>query len=124
MATKAPAPATKGTKRFPENRKRRLERTLKEQPNNEQAKLALTEHPSWLRKKPTTPYWSHSMIREAKIIKEFTGKMDLTIFSSIDSIRGNARLHIASEPFNKAPEGKVSFSLATRAHNRGVLVWG
>lgn len=124
MATKQ-APATaKPNSKFSENRKKRLERTLKKQPNNEQVKLALTETRSWARKKPNTPYWSHTMIKEAQLFKEFTGKMDLTIFSNIESASSNARLHMHSDPSNKAPEGKVLFTLAARAHSKGTLVWG
>lgn len=125
MATKSPASAPKKLGNFAQNRKLRLERTLKDQPNNKQVQLALTENPNWVRKAPNTPYWSHSMIKEAKLIKEFTGKMDIAIFSNIESISAKTRIHIASDPQLKAPEGKVNFTLGARAHNnQGVLVWG
>ena len=117
----------KSSNRFIANRKARLERTLKKQPNNEQVKLALKDNVSYKRKAPTTPYWSHTMIKEAKIIKEVTGSMSLDIFSNIEKTNANARLHLCRKDYSqiKLPEGKVSFTLGARAHdNRGNLVWG
>ena len=63
------------------NRKRRLERTLKEQPNNEQVKQAL-KNMVYRRRTPTNRVWSASWIRVAKILKEFTGRCDPGILSS------------------------------------------
>lgn len=83
--------------------------------------------PKGTRNKPVTPYWSHTMIREAKLFKEFTGRMDLNIFSSTESVRANARLHLTREDWSqiKLPQGKVSFTLGARAHDKqGRLVWG
>jgi hypothetical protein len=122
MATKAKAavtPAT-GNSRIEANRKRRLERTVKAQPNNQQAALALKETRGHKRKKPNSPYWTHTMIREAKLFKEFTGNMDLAIFSSTDTVRANARLHLTCKDWSqvKLPQGKVDFSLGARL-NRG-----
>ena len=117
MATKGKATAAPATNtRIESNRRRRLERTVKAQPNNEQAAIALKETRGHKRKKPNTPYWSHTMIREAKLFKEFTGNMDLAIFSSIDTVRANARLHLTRKDWSqvKLPQGKVDFSLAAR----------
>lgn len=127
MATKSKAtasPAKAGN--YAANRKRRLERTLKKQPNNKQVELALKDNPTWLRKKPNTPYWSHTMIEEAKLFKQFTGKMDLAVFSSIEATRSSARLHLKRDDWDqhKLPEGKVNFTLGARAHDQyGNLVW-
>lgn len=88
---------------------------------------AKVEKPTGGRKKPVTPYWSHTMIREAKLFKEFTGKVDLNIFSSTDSVRANARLHSTRADWSqvKLPQGKVSFTLGARAHDgKGKLIWG
>jgi hypothetical protein len=63
------------------NRKRRLERTLKAQPNNEQVKQAL-KGMVYRRKTPTNRPWSASWVRVAKILKEFTGRCDPGILSS------------------------------------------
>ena len=117
MATKSKATAAPATNtKLETNRRRRLERTVKAQPNNTQAAIALKETRGHKRKKPNTPYWSHTMIREAKLFKEFTGNMDLNIFSSIDAVRGNARLHLTRKDWSqiKLPEGKVDFSLGAR----------
>jgi hypothetical protein len=124
MATKnnknspASAPASGG--RIEANRKRRLTRTLKQQPNNEQVKVALTENRGHKRKTPKNPYWSHTMIREAKLFKEFTGTMDINVFSSIEATRSNARLHLTRPDWTqvKVPEGRVDFSLGARAHGK------
>ena len=130
MTTKTstkPASATaKPASRYSINRKRRLLRTLKNQPNNEQVRLALTDDRPSGRKTPNNSYWSHSMIREAQLFKEFTGSMDLNIFSSIDSISGYTRLHLTRKDWAqiKLPQGKVSFTLGARAHDAlGNLVW-
>lgn len=122
MATKnknAPAAAPAGG-RIEANRKQRLERTVKAQPNNEQAKIALSEGRGHKRKTPKNPYWSHTMINEAKLFKEFTGRMDINVFSSTEATRSNARLHITREDWKqvKLPEGKVDFSIAGRAFGK------
>lgn len=125
-SNKAASTPAKPASRYSINRKRRLERTLKKQPNNEQVKLALSDDRPPSRKTPKNPYWSHSMIREAKLFKEFTGRVDLNIFSSTESVRGNARLHSTRSDWSqvKVPEGKVNFSFAARAHDKfGTLVW-
>jgi hypothetical protein len=121
--TKAAAPAPSTSSRTEANRKRRLERTIKAQPNNEQAKRALTDSKN-KRKAPTVPYWTHTMIREARLFKEFTGKMDINVFSSNETIRANARLHLNSGDQTKLPNVKVNFTLGARAHDKqGNLVW-
>lgn len=123
MATKAKATtaAPAGNTRLEANRRRRLERTVKAQPSNTQAALALKETRGHKRKKPTTPYWSHTMIREARLFKEFTGNMNISIFSSIDSVRGNARLHLTRKDWSqvKLPQGKVDFSIGARLNMGG-----
>jgi hypothetical protein len=126
MATKSSTSSNyKSNNRYAANRKARLERTLKKQPNNEQVKMALKDNKSYSRKTPNAPFWSHSMIREAKLFKEVTGKMDVSIFSSTESVRSNARLHMRSDHLVNVPQGKVSFLLGARAHDKqGNLVWG
>lgn len=86
---------------------------------------AKPEQPGW-RKKPKTPFWSHSMIREAKLFKYFTGRVDLNIFSSIASVSANARLHSTRKDWSqfKLPQGKVDFSIGARAFMRDTKAWG
>lgn len=91
------------------------------------AKTTSVAKPTGTRKKPVTPYWSHTMIREAKLFKEFTGSVNRDIFSSIESVRANARLHSTRQDWSqvKLPHGKVNFTLGARAHDgQGNLIWG
>lgn len=76
------AAAYKSSKRWESNRIRRLERTLKAQPNNEQVKAALKGGLVYRRKTPVTRTWSASWIRVAKLFKEFSGRFDPAIMSS------------------------------------------
>lgn len=80
------AAAYKSSKRWESNRIKRLERTLKEQPNNEQVKAALKSGFVYRRKTPTTRMWSASWIRVAKLFKEFGGRFDPNIMSSNNDI--------------------------------------
>jgi hypothetical protein len=58
---------------YAKNRRKRLERTIKAQPNNEQAKIAL-KNIVYRRKTPGTAHgWSATEIAVAKLFKEFTG---------------------------------------------------
>ena len=86
---------------------------------------AKQQDPGW-RQKPKTPYWSHTMIREAKLFKEFTGSVNLAIFSSTESVRANARLHSTRKDWSqvKLPQGKVDFSIGARAFIRDAKAWG
>ncbi len=91
------------------------------------AKATPVAKPTGTRKKPVTTYWSHTMIKEAKLFKEFTGNMDLGIFSSTESVRANTRLHLTRKDWSqvKLPEGRVSFTLGARAHDKqGKAIWG
>lgn len=87
--------------------------------------VAKPEQPGW-RKKPKTPYWSHTMIREAKLFKEFTGRVDLNIFSSTLAVSSNARLRSTRKDWSqvKLPQGKVDFSIGARAFIRDAKAWG
>lgn len=72
----------KANKVWEKNRTKRLERTIKNQPNNEQAKAALKAGFVYRRKTPTNKVWSSSWMRVAAILKEFTGSFDPHIMSS------------------------------------------
>ena len=54
---------------YTKNRKRRLERALKRNPENEQIALALKDI-SYRRKKPNTQMWSHSARAQAQLLRE------------------------------------------------------
>ena len=126
----AQANAYKANNRFATNRKRKLLKQQKLQPNNKQVELALKDI-HWRRKTPTTPFWSSSMIAQAKLMKEFTGKVDMDMFSADEKKRSAAlRAHgpVALQPVSKKKPVKFNsnsmFSIASRlADGREGLQW-
>ena len=71
----------KANKTWEVNRKRKLQRTLKAQPDNLQVKTALKSI-VYRRRIPTTRPWSSTWIRLAKLFKLFTGRFDPAIMSA------------------------------------------
>jgi hypothetical protein len=114
----------KSSTRWATNRKIKLTRLLKQQPNNEQIKDALANI-KYRRHTPTTKtVWSHSNIRIAKLFKEFTGRAGADLFSSNPKVQASALAHRLDENKVKVIEGKVSFSLGARAHDsKGNFIW-
>lgn len=112
------------------NRKTKLERQLKLQPNNEQVQNALKDI-HYRRKTPTTSMWSHSQINTAKLFKEFCGNFDYNIFNSNQKTAIEAMIKLGTVnnnfklPANVAnsPAAKLPYSLMARAHSAGKLVW-
>ena len=83
----------KANKTWEVNRKRKLERTLKEQPNNLQVKTALKSI-VYRRKTPITSPWSATWIRTAKLFKLFVGRFDPSIMSAnADTSRAAMQKH-------------------------------
>ena len=127
MATKNKTQATTASSKGPgtaeANRKRKLLKLLKQQPNNEQIKDALVNI-KYRRKTPKTQEWSKSDIQTAKLFKEFTGRADWDLFSSNPKVQAAAIAMHSTKTFVNLPEGKVSFLLGARAHDKyGNLVW-
>jgi len=127
MATKSKAqPAANatppGVARTQANRKRRLERTLRAQPNNAQVQNALLEVGT-KRKAPNNPQWSHSAIRLAKLFKEFTGRAPKELFSSNPKVQQAAMSTPSNKVFVNLPQGKVDFSIGARAFMREGKTW-
>jgi hypothetical protein len=124
VATKAKnTTATKSAGTMEANRKRKLLKLLKQQPNNEQIKDALVNI-KYRRKTPKGQEWSKTDIQTAKLFKEFTGRADWDLFSSNPKVQAAAIAMHSKKDFRNLPEGKVSFSLGARAHNKyGNLVW-
>lgn len=128
MATKSKTQATtaaavpQGVACTQANRKRRLERTLKAQPNNKQVQLALLDTGS-KRKAPITPQWSHSNIRLAKLFKEFSGSAPKELFSSNPKIQQAALSALSARVLPKVPQTKVDFSIGARAFMREGKTW-
>lgn len=127
MATKsktAPAAAAvpQGVARTQANRKRRLQRTLKAQPENKQVQNALLEVGNQ-RKAPNTPQWSHGNIRLAKLFKYFSGRAPKELFSSNPKVVQAALSTPSTKLFVDLPQGKVDFSLGARAFMRKSGAW-
>lgn len=114
----------KSTTRWATNRKIKLTRVLKQQPNNEQVKDALANI-KYRRHTPNSKtVWSHGNIRLAKLFKEFTGRASQDLFSSNPKVQSAALAYRPDESKLKVIEGKVSFSLGARAHDaKGNLIW-
>jgi len=114
----------KSSTRWATNRKIKLTRLLKQQPNNEQIKDALANI-KYRRHTPNTKtVWSHGNIRLAKLFKEFTGRASVDLFSSNPKVQAAALAYRPDWEKLKVIEGKVSFSLGARAHDsKGNLVW-
>lgn len=115
----------KSSNRWQSNRKRKLLKQLKLQPNNEQVKLAL-ENIKYRRKTPKTQEWSKTDIETARLFKLFSGYVDRDIFSSNPKVQAAALAkHSPKLEHKKLPTGKVSFSIGARAHDgKGNRVWG
>ena len=72
------------------NRKARLTKLAKENPNNLQIATAIA-NVAHRRNTPKAPFWSSSMIRVAKVMKQFTGKFDKGIFATDPEVSIAAR---------------------------------
>ena len=127
MATKNKTQASTATAKGPGtaeiNRKRKLLKQLKLQPNNEQVKDAITNI-KYRRKTPKGQEWSKTDITIAKLFKEFSGRADWDLFSSNPKVQAAAISKHSTKSFHNLPQGKVSFTLGARAHDgAGILVW-
>lgn len=129
MATKNNKPSTAAASGTPPdvahtqaNRKRRLEKLIKSQPNNVQIQNALLDTKS-KRKAPVNPQWSHSDIRLAKLFKEFTGSAHKELFSSNPKVQQAALSVPSKQTFTNLPQGKVDFSIGARAFIRQGSTW-
>ena len=123
-ARQAYAALYKSSTRWATNRKIKLTRVLKQQPNNEQIKDALANI-KYRRKTPTTKtVWSHDNIRIAKLFKEFTGRASADLFSSNPKVQSGALAYRRDWDKVRVIEGKVNFSLGARAHDsKGNFIW-
>lgn len=121
-ATATPAAVPQGVSRTQANRKRRLIKLFKQQPNNKQIENALLEVGS-KRKAPVTSQWSHSDIRLAKLFKEFTGRAPKELFSTNPKVQQAALQTPSTKTFDNLPKGKVDFSIGARAFMREGKTW-
>ncbi len=112
---------TQGT--FAKNRRKKLERTLKAQPNNLQVVQALKNISNYRRKTPGTSVWSSTKRTVAKLFKEFTGTMDINVFNTNPAIKSVAVSGLKAKT-KTTMSGKVTNKLGDRAHDKlGNLVW-
>lgn len=104
------------TNRFSENRKRKLLKQKKLQPNNKQLDTALADI-HWRRKTPKTKMWSKSAIRLARLFGEFSGSFDKDILSSNPKVAQEAmnRHNAKTNPINSRFDTKGMFSIGVRA---------
>lgn len=110
----------KSNKVWETNRKRKLERTLKAQPNNEQVKTALKSI-VYRRQTPKTQMWSATWIRTAKLFKEFTGRFDPAIMSANADVSRAAMQRPGPKTLDNSVKlptmpDKSFFSIATRLY--------
>jgi hypothetical protein len=128
MATKATKTTVKNQDNAESNRMKRLQRTLKAQPNNLQVQAAL-KTTRMHRKTPTNAVWSHSWRRVAQLIRSVSGRFDPACMSSNPESARNAmarqgpatavykELKFVSTVMAPAP-----FSLGARIHS-GAASW-
>jgi len=111
------------------NRRIKLERQLKLQPNNEQVAMALKDI-RYRRKTPGANGWSHSGIAVAKVLKEFCGSFNQDILSSNPKAASDALHSLPSKMADfKLPKevtesisNKAMFSLKARLKAGGVYL--
>jgi len=114
----------KQTNKEASNRKAKLERQLKLQPNNTaQIDLAI-KNIHHRRKTPVAPYWSASMIRLARVFKKFQSTpFNKDVFSTDPVAAHAAARSTVLVPHTKTNKQSM-FSIGERAHNgAGLKVW-
>lgn len=89
---------------FAANRKRKLERVVKEQPNNEKAAMALKDI-HYRRQTPNTTAWLASAKREAMLIAEFRKAANVSANTKQEDSRSTTAAY------------KNMFSMQARLHN-------
>ena len=110
----------KTQERWKTNRRRKLLKAQKEQPNNQEIALALTNL-KYRRRKPGTANWSHTNKHMAELLKVVHGKCPTAVFSTNQKIADPAIATLPHKPSNIPARQKVSFRIADRA---GFSSWG
>ena len=122
-SAKAYYAAYKSQGTFAKNRRKKLERTLKAQPNNLQVAQALKNIASYRRKTPNVSTWSTTRRDTAKLFKEFTGMMNINVFNTNQDVKVLAISSLKNKVIYKT-HSKVTNRLVDRAHDKqGNLVW-
>lgn len=104
----------KTQERWKTNRRRRLLKAQKQQPENEEIKHALLNL-KYRRRKPGAMGWSHTNKHMAQLIKAVHGVCPVTVFSSNTKLADQTIATLAHKPSNIPARQKVSFKLGDRA---------
>lgn len=116
----------KNQQTWAKNRKIKLERALRKNPENTQIEAAL-KNISYRRKTPTSTIWNHTDKAMAKLFKQITGFCDKGIFHANKDVRFAAFTNIASKRVKTttslSSSTKGMFSIKERAHTKGTAVW-
>ena len=107
------------------NRKRKLNRHLKNHSNDKCAEQALASI-KYRRKTPKAPIWTSGNIKIAKLFKQFAGKVNMDMFNSNHKIQQEALSgYNKSTGLTKVNQtSRVSFSVGARAHDgKGRPAW-
>lgn len=110
----------KNSKRWESNRKRKLLKAQKAQPNNLQIAEAL-KNIKYRRKTPTTKFWSPTRRRIAELFKLFTGSVNTEMFSNNEKLATAALLARSNIVLKKTPgfSENTMFSIGARLSNQG-----
>ena len=95
------------------NRRTKLARLLKQQPENVQIQNAIKDI-NYRRKTPGANTWSHSGIALAKVFKEFCGHFDKNILSTNPKMAGEALQKLSTNKANFELPEKVKASISNR----------
>lgn len=102
----------KSTKRMETNRKIKLQRQMKLQPNNKNLEPALAAV-MYRRKTPKVSVWSHTAIKTAKLFKLFGGRFDPKMLQADPKISQAA----LSQQSVVAAQGPLDFNLNKYSSN-------
>lgn len=107
--------AYKQANKYAANRKRRLLRALKKNPENAQIETAIKDV-VYRRSTPTNRHWSATKRQLAILFKEFTGRFDSNILSNNEKVAAPALMSKGWKSVTKPAEFKAShmFSIMTR----------
>ena len=109
----------KASRTWETNRKRKLERTLKAQPDNEQVKAALKSI-VYRRKTPGAHGWNATEIALAKLFKQFTGWYDRAITHADPKVSQAALNRECTLNNTKAPTSKYKSMFCLEARLQGI----
>lgn len=121
----AKAAAYKTSRRWEANRRRKLERQLKLNPNNAVQIEAALKNIVYRRKTPTNRTWSPTRRQTAILYKRFTGKVNMDIFSNNEKLSGPALMTHGTFKTKSTGRTDRMFALGTRAKHAGTdtLAW-